>query len=208
VSPWHRGGTSFPAARHASRTVEPSGTRTSWPFDGDADLAAEGLGDRERLGHHGLDDLAGAAVPAHLPHGGAGQRADRVERDVAQQLEPDVVAQVRLRRARETSGDHGLAEVEAALRDAAVGLADGEPGAFEVPYDSRPRQLRRRVDDTADGPFGREHRTDRAARGHALDAVAVVGAAVPVEVPPGDAVLGGDHVVSCRRRSMSGPHAA
>ena len=75
---------------------------------------------------------------------------------------------------------------------AAVGLADGEPGAFQMPYDPGPSSLGRGVDDAADGPFGREHRTDRAARVDALDAVAVVRAAVPVEVPPGDAVLGGD----------------
>lgn len=160
-------------------------------FDGDADLAAEGLGDRERLGHHDLDDLAGAAVQAHLPHGGAGQRADRVERDVAEQLEPDVVAQVGFDRALQTTGDHGLAEVQAALGHAAVGLADGEPGAFQVPYDTGAFELGRGVDDAADGPFGGEHRTDRAVRVHALDAVAVVGSAVAVEVPPGDAVLGG-----------------
>lgn len=31
VSPWHRVGTSLPADRQASRIVEPSGTRVSWP---------------------------------------------------------------------------------------------------------------------------------------------------------------------------------
>ena len=178
--------------RGGAVVADPLGARET-PLDGDADLAAEGLGDRQRLGHHRLDDLAGAAVQAHLPHGRAGQRADRVEGDVAEQLDPDVVAQVRLHRTLQTAGPHGLAERQAARRDATVGLADREPGAFQVPYDTRPFELGRRVDHAADGPFGREHRTDRAARVHALDAVAVVGAAVPVEVPPGDAVLGGDH---------------
>jgi hypothetical protein len=45
---------------------------------------------------------------------------------------------------------------------------------FQVPYDARGLQFVGGVD-------------------HALDATAVVGAAVAVEVPPGNAPLGGDH---------------
>ena len=101
-------------------------------------------------------------------------------------------AEVILRRSGAIELRTGVAEGETACREAAVGLADREPRALQVPYDARPFELGRRVDDTSDGPFGREHRTDRAVRVHALDTVAVVRAAVPVEVPPGDAVLGRD----------------
>lgn len=61
-----------------------------------------------------------------------------------------------------------------------------------MPDDARPFQFRRRIHDTADGPFRCEYGTDRAAGVHTLDALAVVGSAVMVEVPPRDAVLGGD----------------
>lgn len=169
---------SAPARR---RSTEMSGRRAQRPGDG------------ERLGHHDLDDPARAPVQTHLPHGRPGQRADRVERDVAEQLDPDVAAQFGLDGALEAPVLHRPAEREAPVRHRAVGLPDGEPGSFEMAYDTWAFELRRRVDDTADGPLGREHRTDRAARVHALDTLPVVRAAVPVEVPPGDAVLGRDH---------------
>lgn len=154
------------------------------------DLAAEGPGDGRRLGRRHRDDLPRAAVQAHPAHGGAGQGADRVEGDVAQ-LQPGVGAQVGLDRALQAVRAQRLAERRAPWRDLPAGLAAGEPGALHMPYDAGLFEFGGRVDHAADGPSGREHRTDRAVRVHTVEAAPVVGSAVPVEVPPGGAVLDG-----------------
>ncbi len=116
-----------------------------------------------------------------------------------------------LRRSRrpalETAGRHGLAERPAPPGEGAVGLADGITGAFPVLYDTRSFQLGRGVDDTPDGPFGREHRADRAVRVHALHTVAVVRAAGG-STTRGSFWVAITAVVSCSKGSISGPHAA
>src|SRR5882757_7720281 len=62
------------------------------PFDIDAELDAEGFGDRLRLQHDRLRQRACRGRRADHVEGCMRQRADRVEADIAPQLEPDLVA--------------------------------------------------------------------------------------------------------------------
>ena len=126
---------------------------------------------------------------AHLHHRRPGQRGDRIEGDVAEQLDPDVVAKLRLDRALEAARDHRLAEREAPPGDRPVRLADREARPFDVTDDAGRLELGRAVDDAADRPLGRNRRRDRAAGIDRLDAPALVGPCEAMEVPPGDAVL-------------------
>jgi hypothetical protein len=139
-------------------------------LDGDLGRAAEAGGNLRGLAHHRQDQLARARMGGDLAHGRPGEDADRVESHVAEQLEPDVSAQVPLNRALEAAGDHRRAERRAALGDAAVWLPDGEPGALDVPDDSRCLDLGRAVHHAADRRLRRDHRRDRAARVGRLDA--------------------------------------
>jgi hypothetical protein len=69
------------------------------------------------LVHHRRDEISRGLIAADPGDRGAGQRAERVERDVAHELHPDLVAEpCRLDRALQATGDHRVAEQSAALR--------------------------------------------------------------------------------------------
>src|SRR6185437_643317 len=97
---------------------------------------------------------------AELAQGRPGQRGDRVERGIADQLEPDLVAQLRLdRRLQPARGERG-GDSLAALADRAIGLADGEPGALGVLDDAGLDDLGGAVDDAADVVLGADRAGD------------------------------------------------
>jgi hypothetical protein len=79
----------------------------------DLRLAVKCPSDRECLLHHGDDEPPAVRTTGNLGHGRARECTDRVERDVAHQLEPDIATQVGLHRALEAAGDHRRAEVRA-----------------------------------------------------------------------------------------------
>jgi hypothetical protein len=162
------------------------------PVDGDGGADAQPGGDVQGLGHHGAGQGAGGAVAAYLRHRGAGQGAEGVEGDVAHQLHPDVLAQVGLDRALETAGHHRGLEVAAALGDGPVRLADGEPGALQVPDGPRRGDLGGGVDDAADRPLDGDGPADGTAGVDGVHPAARQRPVETVEVPPGDAVLRGD----------------
>ena len=67
----------------------------------DAQFPGDGLG----FGHDLAHDLRRIGVAGELLERAAGQCADRVERDVAEQLHPDLVTEPRGHRAAEAGGD-------------------------------------------------------------------------------------------------------
>src|SRR4029077_21039003 len=161
-------------------------------LDRDLRRAAQAGGDLGRLPHHGQYQLTRTRVRGDLAHRRAGQDADRVERHVAEQLEPDVGAQVLLDGALQAARGHRLAERGAAAGDRAVRLSDGEPGPLDVPDHPWGLDLGRAVHHAADGVRRRDHGGDRAAWVDRLDAATLIGAGQAIEVPPRDAVLRGD----------------
>ena len=75
-------------------------------------------GDRFRLGHQLAHDLRHLGMARQFLERAAGQRADRIERDVAEQLDPDLMTEPRRDRAAEAGGDQRFGN-----RFGALGLA-------------------------------------------------------------------------------------
>src|SRR5581483_1133565 len=111
---------------------------------------------------------------------------------VAEQLEPDLVAQVALDRSLEAAGAEGLRERAAALALAPVGLPEREARALEVADDAGLDELGRAVDDAPDRAAARQRARDHPPWVDRLEHEAVERPAVRLEVPPGDPVLRGD----------------
>src|SRR6476659_5506584 len=132
-------------------------------------------------------------VLADLDHRRSGECAERVERDVAHELDPDVIAEVGLDGGLQTSGNHGVTQRFTAGRDLPRGLADGKPGALQMPYHSRCLDRRRWIHHAADGPLRRQHGTGGTAGIHGLDLTPLVWPGQLVEIPPWDPVLRGQH---------------
>ncbi len=81
------------------------------PVDVHREFHAEGRGDRHRLAHHLADQPAHGRVRAHVLQRCVRQyAADRVEGDVAPQLEPDVVADFAPHGRLETGRAQGFAQ--------------------------------------------------------------------------------------------------
>ena len=74
----------------------------------------------------------------------------------------------------------------------AVKLADGEAIALNVLDDARLDHRGRGVDDAADDPLGSDVTVQNAVGVQAVQMRGVQGATVPLEVPPGEPVLGGE----------------
>src|SRR5439155_10388832 len=113
---------------------------------------------------------------------------NRVERDVPDQLQPDLVAESLLDRRLQPAGGERLRDPEAALAAAAVRLADREPRSLDVLHDAGRDELGGAVDDAADRARGGDRVLDRAARVDGLEPRPLERAALGVEVPPGDPV--------------------
>ena len=61
-------------------------------LDGVAELDAQLAGDLGRLAHHDFGEPAGLGKLGHVDERRVGQRGDRIEREVAPSLEPDLRA--------------------------------------------------------------------------------------------------------------------
>src|SRR4029079_949324 len=92
----------------------------------------------------------------HNVERGAGQRADRIEAEIAPQLEPDLAADVPQNGRLETPRLKQSGDVFATGREAAVRLAQCELVAVNVPHHAGFDDLGGRVDDAAETPFGDE----------------------------------------------------
>jgi len=159
----------------------------------DFELHAELLADRLRLAHHLRRQLARGRKAADVLQRGVGQRADRIEAEVAPQLQPDFRADIRQDGRLEAGVAEALRQGAHALGVGAVDLAERKAVAFDHADHARRVELGGRVDDAAERTLDRQAGRDNAAGVHRLDAAAFIGSAVLVEVPPGNAVLRRDH---------------
>src|SRR5207248_4996721 len=88
--------------------------------EGDAELLGDGLG----LAHHPRGEMARLGELADIDQRRMGERADRVEGEIAPRLEPDLGADVLEDAGLEPGADEEIVDALDALRLAAVELAD------------------------------------------------------------------------------------
>ena len=145
------------------------------------------------VSRHDLAHQARRIGVAHqLLERAAGQRADRVERDVAEQLHPDLVTEARGDRAAEAGRDQGLGNRPGPIRLRAVGLAEADAIALRVVDHAWLGDVGGKVGERSDDAPRLDRRRDDAARIDALEPQPVELAAMALEVPPRDAVLRAD----------------
>ncbi len=150
--------------------------------DGEAD--AERLPDALRLEHRGTHEAAQIFVLGDCLQGQSGQRADRIERDVAPQFDPDFVADARADGRAQAGLHHRLRQRGGARALRPVGLADRETVAVAMLDHARRHQLRRRQHDAAQGALRPERVPDRAARIDRRDAAILIRPGELVKIPP------------------------
>ena len=102
------------------------------------------------FGHDVADQRRNVRIAHHLRERRMGQRADRIERDVAQKLHPDFAAEARGDRAAQAGADERLGNFAAALRARAVRLAQRDAVSFGMANDAGLDDFRREIDDRAD----------------------------------------------------------
>src|SRR6185436_297143 len=100
-------------------------TRNS-TLDADTEVDAELLRDRLGLGHHLRRQIAGERKLTDVHQGGVRQRADRIETQVAPELEPDLAAQVFCYRRFETRLGETRGQSFDARRGRAIELTERE----------------------------------------------------------------------------------
>src|SRR5262249_13658495 len=101
-------------------------------FERHAESRAEFLADRLRLAHHVAGELARGRILADIDQCRMRQRADRVEAQVAPELEPDFRADVVQHRRLETRSSHDFRDLLHTLGLGAIELADREAVALDV----------------------------------------------------------------------------
>ena len=133
-------------------------------------LDAESSGDGFRFGHDLAHQVRDSGVLRHLHERGAGQRADRIERDIAEELDPDLLPDPRGDR---SSGDRRESE-SARWRSSRSDLVpSGSPKLIRfpsvMPDDARLRELRREIGDRSDHAARLDRGGDHAARVDAFE---------------------------------------
>src|SRR5262249_61523372 len=102
--------------------------------------------------HDAPHELDGLIDEGELAERRSGEGRERVEGDVADQLEPELAADLLLDRSFQAAGLEGLGDFGAAVARPTARLADREARPLDVADDSGLDELRRRVGDTADHP--------------------------------------------------------
>ena len=121
-----------------------------------------------------------------------GQRADRIEADIAPQLEPDFVADTVEHRRLHSSLDEQSGQPLDVGTPLARGLAEGKAIAIDMADHAGHLDLGRGIDDASDGALRRKLAPLPSAGIDAFKDRTFVTAAVPVEIPVGNAIDGGD----------------
>ena len=155
--------TGLAVLEHRGLVVANLDSRFEAAVHGNAEARPESRGDVGALLHDRAEHRHHLGQRTELAEGGAGQRADRIEGRVTDQLEPDLIPETALDRAFEAAGDERLRDVVAALAHDAVGLADREPGSLDMPDHAGCDDLGRAVDDAADDPLDADRRADHTA---------------------------------------------
>ena len=116
-------------------------------------LDSERFIDRPRLEHHCLTERSQRGLGGDAVQRGAGQRTDRIEADVAPELEPDVPADIRAYRRIESRFDKSLTQRQNAARLTSIGFPQRESFEFVMDNDARRDHFARGINHTADRAF-------------------------------------------------------
>ena len=183
-----QGAAGLQVLQHA-RLVRPHPPRHGDAFlDGHAEASPERLAHGPPLSHHLRHDGVRARVASDLLQRRAGERADRVEAQVAPQLDPDLIADIAVHRRPnagrlEQAGQPPYARTALARR-----FPERQPLAVLVPDLAGRDQRRRLPDHAADRPLRPDPAPLRVIRIQHRQSSVAIGAIEAVEVPPGDAV--------------------
>ena len=160
--------------------------------------------DRLRLEHHRPRERPRAVVGDDVLERAAGQRRDRVEGQIAPELQPDLAADVVAHRRLQAGRDHLLGKPRDALALLARRLAQRKALAVDVADQARRFDLGGGIDHAADDALRPEPVPDRAAGIDRLQPRAFQRPADAVKIPPGHAVLHGDdgRVLAEQRRDL------
>src|SRR6185437_3051942 len=145
--------------------------------------------DTQPVGHgddlrHDIDhDAADTGITRHLRQRRPGERAQRIECNIAEQFDPDFLADSRRDGATEARANQRFGDGAASFGPASIGLAKGDAVSFHVPDDARLSDFRPQIDDGSD----HARRVD----GIGYDSAGID--ALQIAVPPGDAVLRADY---------------
>src|SRR3984885_2387244 len=156
-------------------------------------LHAERLVHRLGLEHHGFAQLPQRGIADDAVQSDAGQHADRIETNIAPQLEPkvptDIVAYGRV----ETRLGEHPGKLQHAARPAAIGFSDDEPVQVVMDDHARFNPLAGRLDHAADRT-ARLNGVPLAPAGiHRLKMMPLEAAAGAMKVPPGNSVHRGEY---------------
>ena len=145
---------------------------------------------RHRLGfeHHGADDGAGAIIAHHVFQRGQGEGRDRVEGEIAPELDPYLIANPRPHRRLEPRRDEAFGQFGHPVRARAIRLAQGKAVTLEQFDNPRFGHFGSGVDHAANGALRAPDLPLHVIRVDAAHPHIAVSAIKAVEIPPGHAI--------------------
>jgi hypothetical protein len=182
----------FQILQHRGSVLANLGRAIDPALDINPETGAQALGNYLRLQHHRLGGGAAGRIAGNDIEGAPGQRRDRVETQVAPQLQPQLGADVVEHRGFETGLFHDFGNALDARRGRTVGLAQRELVAVDVLDNAGRGDLGRRVDRAADCPVRANGAPLAVVAIDRINAVALIGAGKFVKIPPRHTVLAAD----------------
>src|SRR5205814_6312905 len=116
------------------------------------------------LGHHRSNEPGHLTVPHELFESPAGQSADRVERDIAEQLDPDLMAEPRGDRTPKSGRDERRSNLPQAFGPGPIRLAEADLVAFRVADHAGLDDVRGEICERSDHAIRLDRGRDDAAR--------------------------------------------
>ena len=162
-------------------------------IDGYRDIDADPARDLDNLFHCRANHRRSDSRFSNILQACAGQRTHRVENSVAEELDPEVLSNIALHRRLEAGRHQCLSERLDPWRGDAIEFAEREPVALDVPDQTGSIERCGRIDDAADDPAGLDRGRRDATRVDGLEMEPFQLATMPLEIPPGNAVLRTDH---------------
>ena len=169
----------------------------------DLELHPQRLGHGLGLAHHPFGQRPGRRMAADVLQRGMGQRRNRVEAQIAPQLDPQLGPDIARNGGFEAGPHESRRQRLDARAAAAIGLTQREAVALDHPHQARLNQLSGRVDHTADDAFGLNVLGQHAVGINADDRAPFIRPGQLVKVPPRHAV---DHRDDHRIGPEQGPH--
>ena len=160
--------------------------------NGDGNFEAEFCAHGNGFFHDSADERVDIEIARHLNERGAGERADGIEGDVAENFHPDFLANASGDGAAQASGDQRFGDLAAAIGARAVGFAERDAIAFGVAYDAGLDDVGGEINYGAEDAARFDRGCDGAAGVDAFEMHAFVLAAPTLKKPPGNAVLRAD----------------